>query len=198
MSKEAFVSRGPCSMDVIREDTVISSVELITILRKLCEGNGLDDKTTQEIMRIAQTIVEQNYFRFRDTIYIQNEGLAMGAPTSSVLSEVYLDCMENTAIHQLLIKHKVEGYFRYVDDILMMYKDDKTNINKVLEDFKNLVPILNFPLEKEQNNQFNFLDITIKKSKMACPSKFIGDLKPLTSYYPGLMPPQRTQNSSYK
>jgi hypothetical protein len=114
-------------------------------------------------MRIAQTIVEQNYFRFRDTIYIQNEGLAMGAPTSSVLSEVYLDCMENTTIHELLIKHKVEGYFRYVDDILMMYKDDKTNINKALEDFKNLVPILNFTLEKEQNNQFNFLDITIRK-----------------------------------
>jgi len=69
-------------------------------------------KTTQEIMRIAQTIVEQNYFRFRDTIYIQNEGLPMGAP-SSILLEVYLQYMENTTIYELLIKHKIEGYFRY-------------------------------------------------------------------------------------
>jgi hypothetical protein len=51
----------------------------------------------------------------------------MGAPTSSVLSEVYLPCMENTTIYDLLIKHQVERYLRYVDDILILYRDDKTN-----------------------------------------------------------------------
>jgi len=46
-----------------------------------------------------------------------------------------------------------EGYFRYVDDILVIYKDDKTNIHRVLEDFNNLVPSIKFTLEKEQNNR---------------------------------------------
>jgi len=57
----------------------------MTTLRKLCEVNIVDDRTTQDIVRIAQTLVEQNYFRFRDIIYIQNEGLAMVAPTSYIL-----------------------------------------------------------------------------------------------------------------
>jgi len=153
------------SFDISSMYLNIPTMELMVILRKLCEVNSVDDKTTQEITRIAQTLVEQNYFQFQDSIYVQNEGLDMGAPTSSIQSEVYLQYVENTTIYELLIKHKVEGYFRYVDDILMMYKDDKTYIRKVLEDFNDLVPSLKFTLEKEQNNQINFLDITINKNQ---------------------------------
>jgi ABC-type nitrate/sulfonate/bicarbonate transport system ATPase subunit len=86
----------------------------------------------------------------------------MGAPTSSILSEVYLQHVENTMIYDLLIKHKVEGYFRYADDILVMYKDN-TNIYRMLDD--NLASTMKFTLE-EQNNKINFLDITIAKNHM--------------------------------
>jgi hypothetical protein len=87
----------------------------------------------------------------------------MGAP-SSILSEVYLQYMENTTIYDLLIKHKVEDYFRYVDDILVMYKEDNTNVYKMLDDFNNLAPTMKFTLEDEQNNKINLLDITITKN----------------------------------
>jgi len=125
----------------------------MTILNELCNANDVDSKTTQEILRITQTLVNQNYFQFQDTIYIQNEGLAMGAPTSSILSEVYLEHMENTTIHELLKKNRTEGY---LDDILVVYNDDNTNIYNVLEDFNNLAPKLKFTLEEEQKNQINF------------------------------------------
>ena len=134
----------------------IPTGELMTILNELCNANDVDSKTTQEILRITQTLVNQNYFQFQDTIYIQNEGLAMGAPTSSILSEVYLEHMENTTIRELLKKNRIEGYFRYVDDILVVYNDDNTNIYNVLEDFNNLAPKLKFTLEEEQKNQINF------------------------------------------
>jgi hypothetical protein len=65
----------------------------------------------------------------------------MGAPTSSILSEVYLQYMENITIYDLLIKHKVEGYFRYVDDILVTCKEDNTNIYRMLDDLNNLAPL---------------------------------------------------------
>ena len=45
-------------------------------------------------MKISQIITEQNYFQFQNTLYIQ-EGLAMGAPTASVFSEIYLQHIEN-------------------------------------------------------------------------------------------------------
>jgi len=73
----------------------------------------------------------------------------MGAPTSSKLSEVYLQHMENTTIHDLLKKHRIEGYFRCVDDILVVYNAENTNICNVLEDFNNLAHKLKFTLEEE-------------------------------------------------
>ena len=93
-------------------------------------------------MKITQTIISQNYFQFQDTIYLQKEGLAMGAPTSSILSEIYLQHMENTTIPELLEKHNIKGYFRYVSDILLVYIDNTTNIHKVLDEFNNLTPKL--------------------------------------------------------
>jgi len=82
----------------------------------------------------------------------------------SVLSEVYLQYKENTTIYELLIRNKVEGYFGYVDDVLIMYKEDNTNIHRLLDEFNNLAPSMKFTLENEQNSRINFLDITVTKN----------------------------------
>jgi hypothetical protein len=52
----------------------------------------------------------------------------MGAPTSSVLAETYIQHMEHKQIYPILIKQQTMAYFRYVDDILMIYDQNKTNI----------------------------------------------------------------------
>ena len=44
----------------------------------------------------------------------------------------------------ILKNHKIIGYFRYVDDILMVYKENKTNIQEVFEAFKDMSPTLQF------------------------------------------------------
>jgi hypothetical protein len=71
-------------------------------------------------MKTAQVLIEQNYFQYQDTTYVQTEGLSMGAPTSSIFSEIYLQWLKNTTIIDLLIEHKIEGYSRYVDDVLSL------------------------------------------------------------------------------
>jgi len=132
-------------------------------LERLFETNNLEDKTRQDILKITRIIAELNYFRFQDKVYVQNEGLAMGAPTFFIFSEIYLQNPENTKIAELLLKHKFEDYFRYVDDILIMYKEDQTSIHKVLDDFNSTTPNMEFSLDKKENNKINFLDITIAK-----------------------------------
>ena len=47
-------------------------------------------------------ILTQNYFRFNNIQDSQKQGLAMGAPSSSTLSEVYLQFLENTQIYNIL------------------------------------------------------------------------------------------------
>ena len=57
----------------------------------------------------------------------------------------------------------MEGYIRYVDDVLIICKEDQTNINEVLDQFNNITPGLNLKLEHEQNNKINVLDLTISR-----------------------------------
>ena len=74
----------------------------------------------------------------------------MGAPSSSILSELYLQYTEHITIYDILMKHNILGYFRYVDDILIVYDTTKTDILKVLDDFNDNAHPLCFTLEREK------------------------------------------------
>ena len=50
--------------------------------------------------------------------------------------------MEGTTIPMILSKHSIKGYYRYVDDILIVYTDNTTNIHTVLDEFNNITPKL--------------------------------------------------------
>ena len=63
----------------------------------------------------------------------------MGAPTSSILSEIYLQYIQHTEIYNILQQHNIIGYFRYVGDILIFYNDKDTNMQNLLELF-NIYP----------------------------------------------------------
>ena len=79
--------------------------------------------------------------------------MAIGAPTSSILSELYLQYLENTTIFDILFKFKILGYFRYVDDILIVYNQSHTDIEEVQSTFNNITPKLKFTLERETENE---------------------------------------------
>ena len=78
------------SFDISSMYSNIPTNEMINILNDVCIKENMDDITRNEIVKITQTVVNQNYFLFQDNIYLQNDGLAIGSPTSSILSEVYI------------------------------------------------------------------------------------------------------------
>jgi hypothetical protein len=95
--------------------------------------------------------------------------LAMGAPTSSIFSEIYLQFLENSTIYNFLLNYDIKGYFRYVDDNLIVHDEEKTNIDTLLECFNNISPKLKFAVEKEVEHKINFLDITINREPNKMP-----------------------------
>ena len=84
----------------------------------------------------------------------------------SLFSEIYLQYLEYTKILDILLKYHVTGYFRYVDDILLIYKNKATNIHDVLTVFSIMTPTMKFTMEEEnvkKKKTNNFWDITISK-----------------------------------
>jgi hypothetical protein len=141
----------------------------------MCDKYNIEGKLKEAFMKISRLLIEQNYFKFLDTVYLQKEGLAMGAPTSSMFSEIYLQYIENTEICYPT-GVEVEGYYHCVDDILVVYRENLTNINNILDKFNNIMPNMKFTLEQEQDNRIHFLDVTlIKKTKTIYSLTYIGN-----------------------
>jgi hypothetical protein len=85
----------------------------------------------------------------------------MGAPTSALLAEIFMQHMEHNHISSTLTKHNILDYHRYVDDILIIYNEECTDIVDTLKEFNSIHPNIPYNIEKERNNQLNYLHITI-------------------------------------
>jgi hypothetical protein len=94
----------------------------------------------------------------------QWDGLAMGAPSSGLIAEIFLQHTENTHLPSLAQKHKIVNYIRYVDDLLLIYNSTHTDIHDIFTDFNAIHHNLHFTAETETNNTLNYLDVSIHRS----------------------------------
>jgi hypothetical protein len=88
------------SFDISNMYTNIPKDELVRIIDEMCDKQNIEHTIKTEIINIVKLIIAQNYFKFGEKTYLQERGLAMGAPTSSILSEIYMPYLENTIYHK--------------------------------------------------------------------------------------------------
>jgi hypothetical protein len=132
------------------------TLEVINITIDMANKSNIQN----EIKLLTELIIKQNYFEINSKFFLQSEGLAMGAPSSALLSEIYLQYIEHNHILDLLKKNMIISNHRYVDDILMVYNTHHTNINITLAEFNNIHRKIQFSIEEEYNNRINFLDLS--------------------------------------
>jgi hypothetical protein len=73
----------------------IPTTETRHILDSLLAAYLTDHKTTNEILHCYDIIIKQNYFFHGEKTITQTDGLAMGAPSTNILSEVFLQHIKN-------------------------------------------------------------------------------------------------------
>jgi hypothetical protein len=81
----------------------IPTRELNNIIINIAKRNYIHVDVINEIEQLTNLINEQNYFEMDNKFYFQSEGLALGAPSSALLAEFYLQSIEHDQILQLLI-----------------------------------------------------------------------------------------------
>ena len=87
---------------------------------------ALDTKTpipAGKVTQLFRTCVSQTYFVFNKKLYTQVNGLAIGAATSGFAAELFMEKLENKAIHDFIEPPNV--WRRYVDHEII-------NIDKIL------------------------------------------------------------------
>jgi hypothetical protein len=76
------------SLDIDNMYTNIPTDLICKIIDRMCMNVNVNQETTNSLIKITHTIIQQNYFEFLNKCYLQSKGLAMGAPSSSILSEI--------------------------------------------------------------------------------------------------------------
>jgi hypothetical protein len=155
------------SLDITNLYTNIPVDETLIILQNNLENHStMSDHKRNELMALLRIVLKQNYFCFNNDFFIQCKGLAMGSPLSGILAEIFLNHLENKNLwnDENRYKDKIIFFYRYVDDIIILYDGNSRQVN-IFNKFMNKIhPNMKFTLELEENNSLNFLDLTLKKS----------------------------------
>jgi hypothetical protein len=152
------------SLDITNMYSNIPCNETKQILKNLLSSNMTDHVMSSEILNRLDVITKQNYFTHRDKTFTQTDGLVMGTPSSGIISEIFLQHFEHSNLPILDLKHKLVNYFRYIDDVLLIYDNRHTDIHTILTDFNSFHHNLQFIKETEHDNKLNYLDLTIHKT----------------------------------
>ena len=83
--------------------------DLLHIIDLICGQQLIEEKVKNDLKNLAKIVLEQNYFQFENNFYSQERGLAMGSPTPSIFSEMYLQYKESTEIFDTLIRNNIMG-----------------------------------------------------------------------------------------
>jgi hypothetical protein len=87
----------------------------------------------------------------------------MGNPTSSILSEVYLQSLEDVYVQRIVNEFGVIYYKRYVDDCFLIIDNEHDNTNDITNYLNSLNPNIQFTSETETDGQLNYLDLNIAR-----------------------------------
>ena len=88
----------------------------------------------------------------------------MGSPISSTTVEIYIQFLEELHIKQRSETKQILYSKRYVDDILIIYNQNKTNEQDILNHANSIDKQLQFKPSTEENNLINYLDLAIYRN----------------------------------
>jgi hypothetical protein len=74
----------------------------------------------------------------------------MGAPTSVILAEIFIQHLEHTTVFNILMKHHIIDYFRYADNTLIVYNRHNINIENTLVVSNSIYPQIKSIIEKTE------------------------------------------------
>ena len=104
-------------------------------------------------------VTKEPYFLFDGELYQQVDSVAMGSPLGLTIANIFLCHYVDIWLRTCSFEFKASYYKCYVNDIFVLFESETQ-----VESFKNFInichPKIKFTFEKEQNNCFNFLDVT--------------------------------------
>ena len=152
----------PFSLDVISLYTSIPPQDATEVAQRLMQEHSMSFKmlNDDDVGRLLQVVLTNNYFTFNNRIFQQSHGLAMGNSVSAILAILYMDHVEKQALN--VLNNHVAFYCRYVDDVFLLVKN-RSEAEHVQSVFNQIDPHIKFDIEHpDHTNTLKLLDVAIR------------------------------------
>ena len=88
------------------------------------------EKKANTILEFSELVLNSNQFKFLGQHYLQMSGTAMGTKMAPSYANLFMSVLEKQMLSSY--KYKPLVYFRYIDDIFMIWTDGEDSLNDFL------------------------------------------------------------------
>ena len=161
----------------IEEDEIMVSYDIVALYPSVPQNEAIDllndllhndqnlheatHMTPTQIIQLFKTIVKQTYFMFNQTLYVQIDGLAIGAATSGFAANIFMEQLEKKALATFTAPPDL--WLRYVDDTFTKLKKD--NVSNFMTHLNEQHPRIKFTTEQEEQRKIAFLDTLVHRKQ---------------------------------
>jgi hypothetical protein len=126
--------------------------------------NGLERHQLKKLLLIC---TQKSHFQFKGNFFEQIYGVAMGSPLGPTFAEMFMAHFEEKYMDAIK-EHGVVLWLRFVDDILLFFKDISKS-TELLEYLNSKHPNIKFTEEKEtiaetETHELPFLDVLVSRN----------------------------------
>ena len=128
-------------------------------LKKALERRDIKKIPTEDLVRMAEFVLNNNIFEFNSQAYQQKSGTAIGTKFAPPYACIYMDGVEQKFLETQSKKPLI--WLRYIDDIFFIWTHGEQELERFLKDLNNFTPKLSFTHEASKNC-IPFLDLKVK------------------------------------
>jgi hypothetical protein len=156
-----------CSYDVVNMfNNIPRNLLLETLKNRLENDTTLADRTTMAPTTICELIdftLKTTHFQYKEDIFVQKSGLAMGSKISPILADICMEKILEKALEKQ--QNKPTLLIKYVDDCLCIFENDQMTAENLLQTLNSIDQKIQFTLEEEKDEKLPYLDILIEREQ---------------------------------
>jgi hypothetical protein len=159
------------SYDVVSLFINIPVEEVLQVIRNRLSADPFFPECTlvedeMELLEICLTTTYE-YFQFEDKVYQQKGGMAMGDSLSMVVSNIFMEHIEEIILDTA--DHKPAKLLRYVNDTFVVWPHGPARLQKFLHRLNSIMPTIKFRMKVEANDTLPFLNVLVMNGVQSGP-----------------------------
>ena len=149
------------TLDVKSLYTNIDNEEGLRVLEEELEKRSVKNTPSFAIALLMKLVLILNNFVFNGVNYLQKMGVAMGTRSAPNFSNVFMGYFEKRFVYNSKwFKRFIKSWWRYIDDIFMLWKGPKNHLEDFLSYLNEVHPSIKFEW-KISKKKVSFLDCDV-------------------------------------